>query len=145
MIEEKKSAIKYFSYESLELIHSIVSARWKDDGEPIPPFSTANKENLDALIKIPQSNYFGNEQYPTLESKSAIIFYTLNKKHLFLNGNKRLSVACLVIFILINNKKFNSSPEELTQKALWLANTTHEHDFIEIKENLENWIRERVV
>src|SRR3989344_9517748 len=104
MIEERKSPIKYFDRETIEIIHSIVSLRWKEDGEPIPPFSTANEESLDALVKLPQSSYFGEEQYPTLESKAAIIFYTLNKKHLFSNGNKRMSVMCLSVFLLINGK-----------------------------------------
>src|SRR3989344_8370263 len=110
MIEERKSPIKYFDRETIEIIHSIVSERWKKDGEPIPPFSTANEDNLDALVKLPQSSYFDEEQYPTLESKAAIIFYTLNKKHLFLNGNKRLSVACLIIFLILNNKNLSEDP-----------------------------------
>lgn len=145
MIEEKRSQINYFDRESIEIIHSIVSDRWKQDGEPIPPFSTANDGNLDALVKIPQSEYFGEEQYPSLASKAAIIFYTLNKKHLFLNGNKRLSVACLTIFLILNDKFLNTAPGELTEKALWLANTTHEHDFIQIKNNLIDWIQRRLV
>ena len=144
MIEEKKSIINYFDLESIEIIHKIISERWKEEGEPIPPFSTANKDNLDALVKIPKSNYFGFEQYPTLESKAAIIFYTLNKKHLFLNGNKRISVACLAIFLFINNKILVASEDEITEKALWLAKTTHEHNFEEIKEDLNEWIRSNI-
>src|SRR5689334_12984377 len=111
----------YLDRDDIEHIHSIVSERWKEDGEPIPEFTTANEGNLDALVKLPKSNYFGVEQYPSLESKAAIIFYTLNKKHLFLNGNKRMSVACLIIFLFINMKNLTVSQDEMTKKALELA------------------------
>ena len=96
-------------------------------------------------MKLPQSRYFGHEQYPTLESKAAIIFYTLNKKHLFLNGNKRISVACLLVFLLINDKFLKAAPGELAEKALWVARTSFEHEFADIKESLERWIRARIV
>ena len=140
MTAPERLPTKYLSREDIELIHSIVSKQWKEDGEPVPPFSTADEHNLDALIKSPQTVYFGVEQYPTLESKAAIIFYTLNKKHLFLNGNKRMSVACLIIFLLINNQELNVSPNDMTQKALELAKTTHDDKFSDVKKELEEWI-----
>lgn len=145
MTEQKKPEYNYLENDDIRLIHSLVSDQWKEDGEPIPPFTTANSHNLDALIKTPKSDYFGVEQYPTLESKAAIIFYTLNKKHLFLNGNKRLSVACLLIFLFINGKRLQTEPGEMTEKALGLAKTTHESDFGVIKNELETWIHDRLV
>jgi death-on-curing protein len=140
MTEQKKHTVLYLDRHDIELIHKIVSERWKQDGEPIPPFTTANEDNLDALIKTPKSDYFGVEQYPSLASIAAIIFFTLNKKHLFLNGNKRLSVACLIIFLIINGKDLNVEPNEMTSKALELAKTTHENSFEILKNDLESWI-----
>ena len=145
MTEQKKLAVKYLDRTDLELVHSIVSKQWAIDGEPVPSFSTANEHNLDALIKLPQSDYFGVEQYPTLASKAAIIFYTINKKHLFLNGNKRLSVTCLIVFLLINYKFLNVDQSEMTKKALELAKTSHTHDFDEIKNDLEKWIEAHLI
>ena len=145
MTEQKRYVVKYLDKEDIQLMHSIVSDKWKEDGEPISPFSTADEHNLDALIKIPNSDYFGVEQYPSLSSKAAIIFYTLNKKHLFLNGNKRLSVACLIIFLLLNDKELDVKPNEMTSKALELAQTSYNHDFEAIKKDLETWIEKRLV
>jgi death-on-curing protein len=145
MTEQKKHTVLYLDRDDIEEIHKIVSERWKQDGEPIPPFTTANEDNLDALIKTPKSDYFGVEQYPSISSKAAIIFYTLNKKHLFLNGNKRLSVACLIIFLIINGKDLNVTQDEMTAKALELAKTTHDHPFEGIKNDLENWINHNLI
>lgn len=142
MTEEKRSSVNYLSLEVIKTIHDIVSSRWEEEGEPIPPFNSASEANLDALIKLPQSSYFGEEQYPTLEGKAAIIFYTLNKKHLFSNGNKRMSVMCLSVFLILNERILTASPDELTLKAVWLANTSYDHDFSEIKVELERWIKE---
>jgi len=142
MTEGKKLPVNYLTVESLRSIHQVVASRWEEEGEPIPPFESASEANLDALIKLPQSSYFSEEQYPTLESKAAIIFYTLNKKHLFTNGNKRMSVMCLSVFLLLNGRTLTVRPEELTEKAIWLAKTSHNHDFQEIKAGLEAWIKE---
>ncbi|MBP6858307.1 MAG: type II toxin-antitoxin system death-on-curing family toxin [Candidatus Pacebacteria bacterium] len=144
MTEQSKLPVNYLDRADLKLIHSIVSKSWQEDGEPIPPFSTAVESNLESLIKTPKSNYFDVEQYPTIESKAAIIFYTLNKKHLFLNGNKRLSVACLSIFLFINGKQLNVESNEMTEKALELAKTNHTHDFKAVMRDLETWIRDRL-
>ena len=138
---EQRNLTVYLDRADIELIHSLVSESWKENGEPVPPFTTANEHNLDAFIKLPKSDYFGVEQYPTLESKAAIIFYTLNKKHLFLNGNKRISVACLIIFLFINGKRLGATPDEMTIKALELAKTSFDHDFDAIKKDLAEWIR----
>ena len=141
MTEEKESSIKYFDRQGLEELHSILAEKFKEDGEPIPPFSMANEHNIDALIKLPQSSFFGMEQYSTLESKAAIIFFTVNKKHIFPNANKRFSVLCLSVFLEANGKELNVSADELTKKALWLAQTTHTHNFDDIKQELEEWIK----
>ncbi|OGN30874.1 MAG: hypothetical protein A3I92_02780 [Candidatus Yanofskybacteria bacterium RIFCSPLOWO2_02_FULL_43_10b] len=144
MIEEKESSIKYFDLKGLEELHAILAERFKEDGEPIPPFSMANEHNIDALIKLPQSNFFGAEQYASLESKAAIIFFTVNKKHIFPNANKRFSVLCLSVFLEANGKELSVSADELTKKALWLAQTTHAHNFDDVKQELEEWIRSNI-
>lgn len=144
MTEDKTKAIIYLDRTDFEQVHSMLAEAFKEDGEPIPPFSSASEHDIDACIKAPQSEYFGEEQYPTLASKSAILFYTLNKKHLFPNGNKRISVACLIIFLFLNDKEIKVGPDALTEKALWLAQTTQGHSFEDIKNELENWIEAHI-
>jgi death-on-curing protein len=139
MTGTESGQIRYLTREDIELIHADLSVA-AALGDPVPPFSTASTHAIDALVKLPQSIYFGRELYPTLAEKAAIIFYTLNKKHLFLDANKRMSVACLNVFLRINGKELAVTPDELTAKALWLAETTHTHDFDEVKQELVDWI-----
>lgn len=54
-----------------------------------------------------------------------------------------MSTLALVIFLGINNKMLNVEPDDLTKKALWLANTPS-LDFPKIKESLVEWIEENI-
>jgi len=56
-----------------------------------------------------------------------------------------MSVACLIIFLLINGKLLKVDPNEMTKKALELAKTTHTHPFKDVKNELENWIKNNLV
>ena len=146
MTEENTPRIQYLTKDDIERIHAKLVAWTKehDSGEPIPSFQFAKDADVDALVETPRQAFFGREAYPTLEEKAAIIFYTINKRQIFLNGNKRMSTLCLLVFLGINGKTLDVSPDELTEKALWLANTAS-LDFPEIKAELIAWIRAHLV
>jgi death-on-curing protein len=141
MTEEKKSRppIKHLSAEDIATIYSVLFDRFKEIGEPIPPFDQVNKKEIENLVVIPQTKHFGVDQYPTLESKAAILFYKINKGHIFPNGNKRISLACLFIFLASNGYELAITEDEATQKALEIAQSNPQ-DFQMVKEQLESWI-----
>ncbi|OGI77138.1 hypothetical protein A3B85_01690 [Candidatus Nomurabacteria bacterium RIFCSPHIGHO2_02_FULL_37_13] len=93
--KEQSKQTRYLSKEDIASIYLVLFDRFKEIGEPIPPFDQVNKKEIGNLVVIPQTKHFGQEQYPTIESKSAILFYKINKGHIFPNGNKRISLACL--------------------------------------------------
>ena len=143
MTGEKDSSILYVDREDYEALQADL-AKWAEvKGEPIPPFELAKKGKLDALVNAPRRSFFGHVAYATLEEKAAIIFYTINKDQIFLNGNKRMSTLSLNVFLRINGRQLDITSDDLTKKALWLANTASV-DFQEIKNELVRWIREHV-
>lgn len=138
---EEKNPFLYLDRAAIEAVHAALSSWAVSNGdEPIPPLSHARAGDLEALISAPQQRFFGRDAYPTLEEKAAIIFYTINKRQMFLNGNKRMSTLTLLTFLGINDKTLNVPADELTAKALWLANTSS-LDFPSIKTELAEWIR----
>lgn len=141
----KKSQIqiRYLTKEDIEVIYSVLFERFKEIGEPIPHFSKVNKKEIDNLVSIPQTKYFGKDQYPTLGSKAVIIFYKINKGHIFPNGNKRISLACLFIFLASNGYELSVSQDEATAKALEIAQSNPQN-FENIKIELENWVRQNL-
>jgi len=147
MTEEKKPSIVYFTSGDIETLHAALSKWWSKKGQdidPIPPFELARVEDIDALVNAPRQKFYDREAYPTLEEKAAIIFYTVNKRQIFLNGNKRMSTLCLGAFLFQNGKLLNLTSDELTKKALWLAQT-EALEFPAIKAELVGWIRTRLV
>jgi death-on-curing protein len=136
---EEKPSVRYLNREGVERIHAALS-KWADrQGEPIPSFALAKEGDIDALVAAPRHMFYGQEAYPTLAEKAAIVFYTVNKRQIFLNGNKRMSTLCLLVFLGLNGKDLGVTPDELTAKALWLANTSS-LDFPAIKAELTEWI-----
>lgn len=141
--ENSPPSVLYLDSADIETIHAALAAWSMKAGEPVPSFAYADKAGIDALVNAPRQSFSGHEAYPTLEEKAAIVFYMVNKRQMFANGNKRMSTLCLLVFLYINGKMLDVSDDELTTKALWLANTSS-LEFPEIKGQLTAWIREHL-
>lgn len=143
-VEKKSSQIKYLTLQDIRDLYAVFYKMFQTIGEPIEPYQTINEHELENLANIPQQQYYDSEQYPTLHEKAAIIFYKVNKGHIFPNGNKRLSVAYMLLFLAINDKRLNVHADEMTRKALDIAQSRSE-DFNRVKDELAIWIRERLI
>jgi prophage maintenance system killer protein len=77
-----------------------------------PPTNTTTEKRCQApsraqaeifgVIKSAANIVFGRKLYPTVLHQVAFILYTLNKKHILLDGNKRFSLL-LILYILREN------------------------------------------
>lgn len=57
---------------------------------------------LDSAIEMPQSG-FGNEYFhKTIFDKASAYYYHLSKNHAFIDGNKRIGLACSDVFLEMN-------------------------------------------
>ncbi len=89
--------------------------------EPIPDFSTRYTNALERSIEAPFQTFGGRQLYPTLLKKSSILFYLMIKNHPFQNGNKRLAMTTLFIFLFQNKKWLKVDNQELYNFARWVA------------------------
>ena len=65
---------------------------------------------------------FGGKQlYKGLVGKAAMLFYLMIKNHPFKNGNKRIAVTTLVVFLYRNNKWLTVDDAQLYRFAKWVA------------------------
>ncbi len=133
----------YLDREDYERLHEALAEWAKTQDEPIPPFALAKAGDIESLASLPRRSFFGQAAYPTLAEKAAIIFYTINKRQIFLNGNKRMSTLALVVFLRINGYGLEVPPDDLTEKAIWLAKT-ESLDFPDIKAGLIEWIQQHL-
>lgn len=140
MIEATPFTTRYLSRADIVALHGILTAVFENDGaERMPPFRIVDEAALDALLMTPKQSIYGREIYPSLPEKAAIIYYTVNKRHLFVNGNKRMSVVCVLHFLFQNGYKLAVTAEELTEVTLQIARSDP-HDFPRIKQELVAWI-----
>ena len=50
----------------------------------------------------------GNDCYPTLEEKAAMLLYLITKNHSFSDGNKRIAASCFLYFLNKNNMLYKN-------------------------------------
>ncbi len=89
--------------------------------EPIPDFSTRFPNILESCLATPFQSFSGKSLYPGLISKASILFYLIIKNHPFQNGNKRIAMTTLFVFLYKNKKWLKVDTQELYNFTVWIA------------------------
>ena len=89
--------------------------------EPIPDFSTRFPNILESCLATPFQSFSGKSLYITLISKASILFYLMIKNHPFQNGNKRIAMTTLLVFLFENKKWIKADTQELYNFTLWVT------------------------
>lgn len=64
--------------------------------------------------------------YPTIEEKLAHLVFSINKNHVFIDGNKRSSIALGAYFLEINGYDYclQDFVQRMENIAVWIADNT---------------------
>lgn len=89
--------------------------------ESIPDFGTRYPNILESCLATPFQRFSKKYVYPGLHRKAAILFYLMIKNHPFQNGNKRLAVTSLLVFLHKNGKWLAVDTIEFYEFAVWVA------------------------
>lgn len=81
---------------------------------------------LESALVRPQATYFGTDPYPTLEEKAAALLHSLVGNHALLDGNRRLGLAAVIVFLGINGRRLTMSNDEAYDLVIAVA--THDLD-----------------
>ncbi len=65
--------------------------------------------------------FSGKPLYPSLVGKASVLFYLMIKNHPFQNGNKRIAITTLLLFLLFNGKWIRVDNQELYNFTVWVA------------------------
>src|SRR3989344_1819753 len=95
----KTVTIREVEYLAYSLAQELMS--WD---EPIPEFASRFPHTLESCLATPFQMFGGKPLYKGLIDKAAMLFYLMIKNHPFKNGNKRIAVTTLVVFLYRNNK-----------------------------------------
>lgn len=89
--------------------------------EPIPAFETRSPHILESTLAVPFQSFGGKEPYKALVEKAGFLFYLMIKNHPFQNGNKRVALTTLLIFLAKNGKWLKVDNREFYNFAKWVA------------------------
>ena len=114
----KTITVKEVEYIAFRLAKELLSFN-----EPISDFSTRFPNILESCLSVPFQIFGGKSLYPTLVSKAAILFYLMIKNHPFQNGNKRIAMTTLFVFLYKNKKWLKVDTQELYNFTVWVASS----------------------
>lgn len=112
----KKLTVKEVEYIAFSLAQEILAFN-----EPIPDFSTRYANILESCLAAPFQSFSGRSLYCGLVDKTAILFYLLIKNYPFQNGNKRIAMTTLFVFLHKNKKWLKVDTQELYNFTMWVA------------------------
>lgn len=76
---------------------------------------------LESAIAAPFQSFGGAEVFPSIQQKAARLGYGLIKNHAFVDGNKRIGVHCMLVFLALNIIELEYTQDELSDMVLKVA------------------------
>jgi death-on-curing family protein len=112
----EKITIKDVEYIAFKLAHETLPF-----DEPIPDFLTRFPNILESCIATPFQSFAKKDLYPGIIPKASILFYLMIKNHPFQNGNKRIAMTTLFVFLYKNNRWLKVNTQELYNFTIWIS------------------------
>ena len=134
--------IKRLLIDDVELIAHRYAQAYLEWGEPVPDFNGRYPGVLERCISAPHQTFEG-QLYDGLIEKAAILFYLMIKNHPFQDGNKRLALITLIVFLARNGKWLNVSNEQLYSFAKTIAGSEAKSKSSTVK-TIERFLRKHV-
>jgi death-on-curing protein len=113
--------VQELSVKEVEAVAFHLARKHLKFDEPIPDFSSRYPNILESCLAVPFQRFYGQSAYPTLVARASILFYLLIKDHPFQNGNKRIALTTLLVFLLKNGKWLKIDLDVLYRLTVWIA------------------------
>ncbi|RIJ70192.1 type II toxin-antitoxin system death-on-curing family toxin [Nakamurella silvestris] len=92
---------------------------------------------LDSAAHRPTTSVFGEDVYPSIDTKAAVLLESLVSKHSLVDGNKRLGWLAVVVFYGLNEIDLNAPDDEAYDLVIAVA--TARIDYAEVATRLRSW------
>lgn len=79
---------------------------------------------LESALEAPFQTFGGKDLYPTLIQKAARLGHSLISNHPFVDGNKRIGIHTMLVFLAANGVEIECTQKELIDVGLSLADGT---------------------
>jgi len=92
---------------------------------------------LEAAVQRPQTTLYGQEAYPGIPEKAAVLLESLTRNHALVDGNKRLAWLATVVFFELNGLSIDAPDDEAYE--LVIAVSTGATDYRDAARSLGRW------
>ncbi|CAN5314523.1 type II toxin-antitoxin system death-on-curing family toxin [soil metagenome] len=76
---------------------------------------------LESALARPQATAFGKEVYGSLDDKAAALLHSLVRNRALIDGNKRLGLSGLIVFLGINGRRLTLSNDAAYELVMAVA------------------------
>ena len=83
---------------------------------------------LDSALAGIYQTFGGQELYPTTQEKGARLGYALISNHAFVDGNKRIGMLIMMVFLELNGYALSLTDEEIIRVGLGVASGKISYD-----------------
>ncbi|HFD38389.1 MAG TPA: type II toxin-antitoxin system death-on-curing family toxin [Anaerolineae bacterium] len=125
--------IRYLSVEEMLLIHEYAIREFGGSAE------LASLSRLEAALASPQQTMFGQDLYPGIYAKAAVLILGIVKNHPFVDGNKRAGLFALFEFLERNGWTIEAPADALYKFTIDIATSALD------KSEIADWLRAHTV
>lgn len=86
-------------------------------------FAVPKDKSFESSVNQLYQTFGGQELYPTLEEKAAMLLYMVVKNHSFVDGNKRIAASCFLYFLDRNKMLYDKTNKPIIGSATLFALT----------------------
>lgn len=122
-----------FSKEKILLLHQVMAEATGGD------VGVRDDALLESAIENIYATFDGIELYPTKEEKAARLGYSLISNHAFVDGNKRIGMYIMILFLELNGIKIDANNDDVVKLGLSVASGNANYD------DILNWINEHKI
>jgi death-on-curing protein len=76
---------------------------------------------LDSAVHRPQVTVYGDDAYPDLDQKAAVLLESLVRNHALIDGNKRIGWLATVVFYGLNNIELEAPDDDAYDLVIAIA------------------------
>ena len=104
-----------FNSDKVKLIHQLIAQ--ETGGSPDLRDEGLLKTSIEGIFQT----FEGTELYPSKEEKGARLGYNLISNHPFVDGNKRIGMHIMIVFLESNGIHIESSNKDVVEAGLGVA------------------------
>lgn len=85
---------------------------------------------LDSALNMPFQSFNNEEFYPSIQGKAARLCYSILNNHPFIDGNRRIGILAMLVFLKINYVEIQCQDEDIINLGLDIASGKHDSSYI---------------